>query len=351
MNVKKSPPLLVIAALAAGTAGAESLTVANNGGSSGAAMHDAFFAPFAEQTGTEVIEDTFAQELAKIRSQVETGNLIWDVVSVTAINEATGCEEGLLEPIDWAKYFDPVDFEGAGGFGGCGIPNMLVSGGLVYDADVYSDGKAPKTWADFWDVETYPGKRGMLYRAEQTLEVALMADGVAPGEVMTVLSAPGGVDRAFAKLEELKPHIQWWKSGDESMQLILTGEVVMTFGWNGRVANANASNARNLKIEFGAGHVSGSQYLAVMAGTPKLDQAVDLVRFSSDPAPQAAYSQQMRYAPANAEAYDLLSPELLATLPKDHLDLASFQSGEVYLDFWLNNGDALLQRFLTFAAQ
>jgi putative spermidine/putrescine transport system substrate-binding protein len=339
---------LLIGGLAAA---AETITVVHNGGTIGTAQREAFFKPFMATTSHIVVEDSFNQELAKIRAQVETRRLTWDVVSVTAINEATGCEEGLLERIDWSKFLDPKDFEGVGGFGKCGVPNNFVSGGLAYDGDVLSGDKAPKTWADFWNVQKFPGKRGLLYRAEQTLEVALMADGVPPAEVMKVLAAPGGVDRAFAKLAELKPHVKWWKSGDESMQNLLIGDVTMTFAWNGRVAAANRSNKRNLKIDFGAGHVSGSQLFAVMKGTPKKELAVELIRFASAPETQAEYARRIDYAPANAAAYKLLTPAEIATLPSGHLHLASLQSGDLYFEFWLNNGDTLLQRFITFAAQ
>ncbi len=84
------------------------------------------------------------RKLAKLRTQVETNNVTWDVVSVTAINEATGCEEGLLEPIDWSKLLDPKDFEEVGGFGKCGVPNNFVSGGLVYDGDVIPPTRRPR---------------------------------------------------------------------------------------------------------------------------------------------------------------------------------------------------------------
>jgi putative spermidine/putrescine transport system substrate-binding protein len=330
---------------------ADSLTVANNGGTAAVGYREAYYKPFTAKTGHTIVDDSFNQELAKIRSQVETGNLIWDVVSVTAINEATACEEGLLEKVDWSKLLDPKDFEAVGGFGKCGLPNNFVSGGLVYDGDRYKGENVPKTWADFWNVTKFPGKRGLLYRAEQTMEVALMADGVPPADVMKVLSGPGGVDRAMKKLAELKPHIKWWKSGDESMQNILTGEVVMTFAWNGRVAVANRTNKRNLKIEFGAGHVSGSQMIAIMKGTKKKELAFDFIKLSSSPEPQAAFARAIDYAPANAKAYAFLTEAERATLPANHLHLASLQSGPIYLDFWVNNGDALLQRFITQAAQ
>jgi len=342
---------LLAASLSIASVRAETLTVTHNGGLAGVGMRDAYFKPFTAKTGTQIVDDSFNQELAKIRTQVETKNLAWDVVSVTAINEATGCEEGLLEVVDWSKLLDPKDFAEVGGFGKCGLPNNFVSGGLTYDSAVIPPDKAPKSWADFWDVKKYPGKRGMLYRAEQTLEVALMADGVEPKDAMTVLAGPGGVDRAFRKLAELKPYIRWWKSGDESMQNILTGDVVMTFAWNGRVAGANRANNRKLKIAFEAGHVSGSQMIAIMKGTPRKELATQVLTCASSPEPQAEFARRIDYAPANAKAYALLSDAERATLPSGHMQRASLQSGKLYLDFWLNNGDALLQRFITFAAQ
>ena len=339
-------------ALVANPVGAgESITVVDNGGSVADAHREAFHKPFTAKYNVRVVEDVFAQELAKIRSQVETGNLVWDVASVTAINEATGCQEGLFERIEWAKILDAKDFEGVGGFGKCGVPESFVSGGLVYDGDKYKGENTPKSWADFWDVKKFPGKRGLLYRAEQTFEVALMADGVAPKDAMRVLAAPGGPERALKKLAELKPHIHWWKTGAESMQLLLTGEVVMTYGWNGRVSAANKSNKRNLRIEFGGGHVSGSQYLTVMKGAKKRDLAMKYIEFALGPEPQAQMSRLSSFAPTNVQAYKLMSKDDIATLPHGHLHLASYQSGDLYIKFWLENGDELLQRFIKFAAQ
>src|SRR5690606_40627923 len=68
------PILLAVAGIVAAGAGAsaETLRIVNNGGSVGDAQREAFIKPFADKTGVQIVEDTFAQELAKIRSQVET---------------------------------------------------------------------------------------------------------------------------------------------------------------------------------------------------------------------------------------------------------------------------------------
>ena len=108
----------IVAALIAWTGAAHAQTkfvVGNAGGSSADAERKVFYGPFSAANKIQIQEESFNQELAKIRSQVETGNLIWDIVSTTAINVATGCEEGLLEKVDWSKYIDPKSFQGVGG--------------------------------------------------------------------------------------------------------------------------------------------------------------------------------------------------------------------------------------------
>ena len=107
--------LAVLGGVALPDAGAQTkFTVGNAGGSSADAERKVFYGPFANANKIQIQEESFNQELAKIRSQVETGNLIWDIVTTTAINVATGCEEGLLEKVDWSKYLDPRLFREVG---------------------------------------------------------------------------------------------------------------------------------------------------------------------------------------------------------------------------------------------
>lgn len=350
-DMRLSATLTTVLMLSAGAAFADTLTVVHQGGASGDAMQAAFIDPYASETGVAMTVDVFAQELARLRSQVETGNVVWDVVSVNPLNEAAGCEEGLLEQIDWSAMSNEADFEALGGFRDCGAPYLFSPGGLVYDGDEYVGDAAPQTWQDFWDTTKYPGKRGMLYQPDQTLELALMADGVEPGDVPAVLAGPGGVDRAFKKLEELKPHIVWWKTGDESMRLILSGEVEMVYAWQGRTNAANNANGRNLVIQWPAGFTSAVMYMGIMKGTPNKERAVEFVGYGLTPKAQAAFSEIMGSPPANAAAYDLISETAKQNMPSQHLDKLMLQAGDVYLNFWLDNGDEIRQRFATFAAQ
>jgi len=327
----------------------QTLSIVNNGGAVQEASRKAWYEPFSKETGVRIVEDNWNQEYAKLRGQIETNTLKWDVVEITYNLMALGCDEGYLEKIDWSKHLDVKDFEAAGGVTECAVPIMSVVGGLAYDADKIK-GDVPKTWADFWNLKRWPGKRGLIYRPS-SLEIALIADGVPLDKVIATLKSPAGVDRAFKKLDEIKPHIHWWKSGAESMQILATGEVAMTYAWNGRVAVANEKDNRNFGFAYDGGFVLSNQYLAVMKGTPKKDLATKFVAYASSASPLAAFAREMRYGPPNVKALKEVDARLLAMLPHDKMDKAYIQGGEEYRNFWLENQDALTQRLAKWAAQ
>ncbi|WP_270934957.1 ABC transporter substrate-binding protein [Falsiroseomonas oryzae] len=343
---------LGLAALAAGLRPAfgqgNTLSFVNNGGVIAEASRRVWYEPFARQHGLRVIEDNWNQEYARLRSQVETGQLRWDVVEITYNNMALACDEGFIEQIDWSRHMNVQPFESSGGVTECAVPIMSVVGGLTYDADRIRE-NPPRTWQDFWNVRQWPGKRGLLYRASM-LEIALMADGVPPARVIDVLSAPGGIDRGFRKLDEIKPHIQWWRSGAESTQILATGEVAMVYAWNGRVASANQRDRRNFRMSFDGGFVLGNQYLAVMRGTPRRDLAIEFIRFATSAPVLAQFAREMMYGPPNEEAMRLLDSSFLAYLPHDKMDMAYIQGGEKYRQFWLENLEPLTQRLARWAA-
>jgi len=89
-------------------------------------------------------------------------------------------------------------------------------------------------------VKKFPGRRALRNHPIATLEAALMADGVAPDKLY-----PLDVDRAFRKLEEIKPNVTvWWTSGAQSAQLLTTAEVDMVMAWNGRITALTKEGAK-----------------------------------------------------------------------------------------------------------
>ena len=109
--------------------------------------------------------------------------------------------------------------------------------GLTYQTNKYG-ANGPKSWADFFDVQKFPGRRTMLSDGLYALEIALIADGVAAADVYQTLRTPAGLDRAFAKLETIKPHVAvWYKSSGQAMQLMRDGEADI-----GLISNARAQS-------------------------------------------------------------------------------------------------------------
>lgn len=302
----------------------------------------AYIDPFAAKEGIAYKLEEWDSELSKLRAQVESNTVNWDVANAQAGDIQTGCDEGLFEEIDWSQFPNIADLlpNTMQKCGLTGISNAVI---LTYDGDKLAEG--PTSWADFWDVKKFPGKRGLRYSAYETLEIALLADGVTTADMYKVLATPEGVDRAFAKLDQLKADIVWWRSGNESMQRLASGEVAMTTAWNARPVSVNKSEKKNFKIAWQAGGILESDGLAIVKGTPNKEQALKFLAFFASPEPEAEFFKLMPYGGPNSKAYGISDPAVLQDLPSapDNIKYLS----PVNYSFWADNMDTLTTRFST----
>lgn len=341
--MKLKPVLIAVAALVALPAMAQSLTVVNFGGANGAAQKKAYIDPF-EKTGTKVTMVEYNGEQAKIKAMVEAKKVTWDVVEVESPDLSRGCDEGLFEKLDWAKIGNKADFQKAA-VHECGVGTFVWSTVMAYNGDKLKT--APTSWADFWDTKKIPGKRGMRKGARYNLEFALLADGVKPADVYKVLATPAGADRAFKKLTELKPHIQWWEAGAQAPQFLVAGDVALTTVFNGRIDAANREG-RNLKI-YWPGGIYDLDYWAIPKGTPNKDAAQKFIAFGMQPANQAVYAQNIAYGPANTKALAKLDKKVLDDLPTSAANAK--EALQFSVAFWADQGEALEKRFAAWATQ
>ena len=208
---------VLVGLTAANAAVAEDISVISFGGANKNAQVSAYYEPFTKETGVNVIAGEYNGEMAKIKAMVESNSVSWDAVEVELSEVQRGCDEGLFEKIDY-KVIGPKSGFLSGAAEKCGVGMFVWSTVVAYDSSKFKT--APTTWADFWDVKTFPGKRGLRKTAKYALEAALEADGVKPADVYKELSTPAGVDRAFKKLDELKPYIQWWEAGAQAPQYL-----------------------------------------------------------------------------------------------------------------------------------
>ena len=325
---------------------ARDLTVVSWGGAYQEAQRKAYFNPYMKKTGQKVLDESYNGEMAKIKAMVEANNVTWDVVQVEAPELINACEQGLLEIIDWSKVGGKNIFIPAATEGECGVGTIVWATIFAYDADKIQ-GEDPKSWADFWNVKKWPGKRGLRKSAKFSLEFALMADGVKPEDVYKTLSTEAGIKRAFKKLDELKPHIQWWEAGAQPPQWLAAGDVVMTSAYNGRISAA-IKEGRNFKIVWnGQGYALDSW--VIVKGTPNLKKAYDFIKFASTPQTQAVSAAAIPYGPTNKKAVAEVDTKIAPDLPTYPANLKGALA--VDSEWWVEHQEELNERFNVWAAQ
>jgi putative spermidine/putrescine transport system substrate-binding protein len=278
------------------------------GGSYTAAQEAAYFKPFTAATGIQIRIIT-PVSYARIKAQVQTGSYQFDLTSVNSILWLRASREGLAEPIDWTivnKDALPADAVVADGYG---IASNIQGTNLCYRSDKFPRG-GPRSWADFWNVEKFPGPRSLCVSdAPRNMIFALLADGV-PRDALYPLD----IERAFKKLDRIKPHIKvWWREGNQSQQLIRDGEVDMMSIWNARASELREHGVPVELVWDGA--VRSTSTWCVLKGAPNRRLAWEFIDFASQAKPQAQFNTRLYYGPIHPGAYEFIPRNIAVQLP------------------------------------
>lgn len=315
---------LVLATIMASTAlAADTVVVASWGGSYQKAQSLALFGPGSKAMGITVKEETYGG-MSDVRLKVKAGAVAWDIVSSGSGSAARAAAEGLLEPLDY-NVIDVSTFYPTLKTEHC-VGSDVFSTVMAWNTETYTDSSnAPQSWADFWDVDKFPGKRAYRGKVAGALEPALMADGVPPEQVYEVLSTKAGMQRAIDKIKQLKPHIEvWWASGAQHAQLMKDGEVDMTTGWNGRFDVAKNDGAK-VTYTFNQALLDYDCF-AIPKGAPNKDLAMKFLAEISKAEHQANLPLHITYGPTNKAAYEIGKiDEKLARAMPSHPDNAKLQ--------------------------
>lgn len=341
------------------SASAQELTVMSWGGAYGEAQTEAHVKPWSAASGFPAKMVDSDNPATPIKAMVEAGNVTIDVASIEYADAIRLCDEGMLEPIDIAAL--PAGADGtpaaedflAGAVTECAVSTDIWSNVFAYDTSKLT-GTVPTTAADFFDLEKFPGKRGLKKGPKAVLEFALIADGVPVGEVYDVLGTPEGVDRAFAKLDTIKSEVVWWEAGSQAPQLLADGEVVMTTAYNGRIFNAAIAENKPFQIVWD-GQIYENEMYAIPKGAPNKDKALEFIAYATSTEGLRAQAQYISYGPARKSA---LKEELLykdgKTVMGPHLPTAPENMGnalETSADFWVDRNEELNERFNAWLAQ
>ena len=283
----------------------KTLYVNSYGGVWETSWRKAYFDPFTAASGIP-IKTVPGVSFAKLKAEVQTGNYQYDESNLGDSEYAQAVHDGLLDSVDKdaakTAQLPPKlvrDF---------GIVSYSLGTNIVYRKDKFPNG-GPQNWADFWNVKKFPGPRCLFDRSFTCLAFALLADGVPRDKLY-----PMDLDRAFRKMDELKPHIKvWWHDGAQSQQLIRDAEVDMIAMWSARAVDLIKDNVP-LELVWDGAELYWAN-LVVPKGDPNAKAAWQFAGFVAQAKPQADFAMLLPYGPANPGARALMPEARLRLTP------------------------------------
>ena len=325
----------------------DSVVIRTTGGAFEAALRRHFFEPFTRATGTRVVPvaTSYGDMVAKTAAMAAAKHVEWDIIS-PQFYELQRLAPFLVDLGDCAGVPNVAAHAVPGVCGRWGVQYLTGAVVLAWNPDTFKGRAAPGSWAEFWDVGRFPGRRSLPSYGNpwnNTLLFALMADGVAPDRLF-----PLDLDRAFRKLDEIKPHIDvWWKTGAQSTAMFRSGDVDLAPLWSGTAYAAKRGGAALDWTFNGAAADFGSW--AVLKDGPHPRAALAFLDFYlGNPEAHAGFAREMGYATTNKDSLGLLGPaerhELLSS-PAQMAQLARIDGA------WVEaNRTATLDRWNTWLA-
>ncbi|MCP3473490.1 polyamine ABC transporter substrate-binding protein [Bradyrhizobium sp. CCGUVB1N3] len=309
----------------------KSITVVSWGGSLVEAMKKHWIAPFTKETGINVaVAD--GPDLAKLKAQSIMGRSEWDVFDASGAVALAGTKQGFWAPLDRDVIKSdnlklPASEHRVGMY--------FFAGGIAFDPKTHPEGKHPTNFKEFFDAKAFPGKRALRTRVSEMLEIALIADGVAPKDLY-----PLDVERAFRKLDTIKPIVtKWVEQTPQTISLIQNGEVDYSYTYSNRAKVAQESGA---SIDFALQQVLlGVSYLTVPKASPNKPEAMQFIAFILRPDRQAAFADELGLLPNNQKAVPLMSEASRKWVP----NLEGPNSAILNDEWWGENFDKLQARF------
>ena len=325
------------ASLGMGIAAADDLTFTRWGGTTQDAQKASWADKFEAKYGTHVLQDG-PTDYGKLKAMIDAKAVSWDVIDVEPDFAYQAAKAGLLEPLDFS-VIDKSNIDPRFVFDR-GVGSFYFSFVLGYNPDA-TGGKAPSSWADLFDTAKFPGKRTFYkWASPGVLEIALLADGVAPDKLY-----PLDLDRAFKKLDSIKKDILWWGTGAESQQQLASGEAPLGMFWNGRIFALQKDGAKVQAVWNQ--NLATADFLVVPKGSKNKAAAMKFIALASSAQGQADLATATGYAPINVKSEAMLGKDMVAMLPSKHAD------GQITLnlDYWAANRDEIGKRWYAWQAK
>lgn len=294
-------------------------------------MHQAFFDAFSTDTGATVRHEEFGRDgTENLASQVEAGEILWDVMLVPAADVLAYANRDLIDAIDYnivdaTSLYPELTMQH-------GVGAMMYSTTMVYSVSVETP---PADWADFFNLDLYDGTRALRRSPVGTLEFALLADGVPMAELY-----PLDVDRAFTKLETLREATLFYEDSKQPVELVRTGQVGLASAWTVRTNLPEAASL--VKPQWNGGMISADAWVAPR-GSQNADVAMNFINYATRAVPTANFTRLQPFGPVNKDGLALLRPDITSSLPNAPENLRS-QFFENW-SYWRDQRETLTAQF------
>ena len=307
-----------------------------------------FVRPFEQENRTRVHVEHYNGGIGEIRDQVESANVIWDVVDLTQADSLRACNEGLLE--DLSDISLPAGSDGTpaeddfveGALNDCGVGVIVWATAFAHSNSAFPS-NPPTSISDFFDTETYPGPRAIRNDPTVIMEWALMADGVARDDVYATLETEDGVERALEKMNAIRPGLMLWQSGRQPVRLLNDGEVAMSMIWATTGATASKEDGADFTVNMD-GRVIEMDLFGIPKGSRYKDEAIEFIRYASSTTSLANMVGFLPNGPTRNSAVSRLTGDTLAQIPNGpaYEDKLSIRSDA---EWWAANHARLEEAF------
>jgi spermidine/putrescine-binding protein len=278
---------------------------------------------YEETYGVDIIYDTFASN-EDLLAKLQAGAVGYDVIVPSDYMVSIMIELGLLAKIDTANIpnFANIDPQFVGppfdpNNEYC-VPYQWGTTGLGYQAqNEFFAENPPDSWAYLFDpalLEQYAGDGiNVLNDPRELPGAALIYLGYDPNTIN-----PDELNEARDLILAAKPYWKTFNSEDYDNTLLIPGEVALTQGWSGDVANAYW-NTYDEATEDGdwyysipqEGAVKWLDNICITATSERYDTALHFMNYLLDAEVGAAITNFTYYASPNLAAQEFILPEIL----------------------------------------
>ncbi|MCG7625168.1 extracellular solute-binding protein [Epibacterium sp. Ofav1-8] len=291
--------------------------------------------PFTAATGKEVVLEGVNPLDGKIIAMVESGKTVWDLCDSDGYSAIRLGRMGYLEEIDYSVVDKSKVREGWAWQHG--IANHSYSYVRAVDTRQF-DGDQPKTWGDFFDTKTFPGKRSVWRYMVGALEGALMADGVPADQLY-----PLDIKRAIAKLKTIEDDLIFWNNGADAFQQLVDSEVAIGFVWHNRALRANEATNGAISWDFDQGLFCPASWVMPKGGSQP-EVAQQFIASSLVPERQKIVFDGLASGTTNPAAETLMSAQEKLVNPGTTKNLGMQIQRDEY--WYADNYDDALNAFL-----